>query len=110
TQEVLKKRIESWQQKAARYESEPKDDGKGEGRKELMARALAAEHQYELAMSKYHNFEYGSAAFQIAIVLASSYLITSVIFLLWGAFGLGGIGVFFVVMAITVPNFHLFGH
>ena len=27
-----------------------------------------------------------------------------------GAIGVGGIGVFFVVMAIAVPNFHLFGH
>ena len=34
-------------------------------------------------MAKYHNFEFGSAAFQIAIVLASSYLITGVLYLLW---------------------------
>ena len=64
----------------------------------------------DLALAKYHNFEYGSAAFQIAIVLASSYLITGVAYLLWGALGVGGIGVFFVAMAIAVPNFHLFGH
>lgn len=110
TKELLQKRIESWQSRAARYESEPKPDGKGEGRKELMARALSAEKHRDVAMAKYHNFEYGSAAFQIAIVLASSYLITGVIYLLWGALGLGGIGVFFVVMAIAVPGFHLFGH
>ncbi len=41
TKELLKKRIEGWQSRAARYESEPKPDGKGEGRKELMARAIA---------------------------------------------------------------------
>jgi hypothetical protein len=110
TQDLLKKRIEGWQSRAARYESEPKPDGKGEGRKELMARAIAAENKRDLALAKYHNFEYGSAAFQIAIVLASSYLITGVAYLLWGALGVGGIGVFFVVMAIAVPNFHLFGH
>jgi hypothetical protein len=110
TKAVLKKRIEGWQARAARYESEPKSDGKGEGRKELMARAISAEKKRDVAMAKYHKFEYGSAAFQIAIVLASSYLITSVVYLLWGALGLGGIGVFFVVMAIAVPNFHLFGH
>ena len=110
TKAVLKKRIEGWQARSARYESEPKSDGKGEGRKELMARAISAEKKRDVAMAKYHKFEYGSAAFQIAIVLASSYLITSVVYLLWGALGLGGIGVFFVVMAIAVPNFHLFGH
>ena len=110
TKALLQKRIESWQSRAARYESEPKPDGKGEGRKELMARAIAAEKKRDLALAKYHNFEYGSAAFQIAIVLASSYLITGVAYLLWGALGVGGIGVFFVAMALAVPNFHLFGH
>jgi hypothetical protein len=114
TQELLQKRIDGWVSRAARYESEPKADAKGnnvgEGRKELMARALAAEKKRDLALAKYHNFEYGSAAFQIAIVLASSYLITGVAYLLWSALGVGGIGAFFVVMALAVPNFHLFGH
>jgi hypothetical protein len=110
TKELLKKRVETWRATAARYESEPKADGKGEGRRELMARAISAEKKRDVAMAKYHNFEYGSAAFQIAIVLASSYLITGVVYLLWGALGLGGIGIFFVVIAIAVPNFHLFGH
>jgi len=110
TQELLKKRVNDWQARAARYESEPKADGKGEGRKELMARARSAEEKRDTAMAKYHNFEYGSAAFQIGIVLASAYLITGVAYLLWGALGLGGIGAFFVVMAMAVPNFHLFGH
>jgi hypothetical protein len=109
TQEVLKKRIEAWQQRAARYESEPKADGKGEGRKELMARAQAAEHKRDTAMSKYHYFEYGSTTFQIAIVLASSYLISGVIYLLWGAAGFTGVGIFFVVIAFVAPHVHLFG-
>ena len=55
-------------------------------------------------MAKYHNFEFGSAAFQIAIVLASSYLITGVIYLLWGAAGLGVIGILFTVIGIAAPN------
>jgi hypothetical protein len=33
-----------------------------------------------------------------------------VTYLLWGTLGLGGIGVFFVVVAMAVPGFHLFGH
>ena len=74
--ELLEKRVNDWKERAARYESEPKPNNKGEGRKELMARALQAEAKRDVALAKYHNFEFGSAAFQIAIVLASSYLIT----------------------------------
>lgn len=110
TKELLRKRMDAWRATAARYESEPKADGKGEGRRELASRAIDAEKKRDVGLAKYHNFEYGSAAFQIAIVLASAYLITGVLYLLWGALGLGGIGVFFVVMAIAVPTFHLFGH
>ena len=110
TQEQLKKRIEGWATRAARYESEPKADGKGEGRKELMARAIEAEKKRDIAMAKYHKYEYGSAAFQIAIVLASSYLVTGVIYLLWGAMGVGGIGVFFVLMALTMSSAGVVAH
>src|SRR5437762_10132073 len=90
--EVLEKRINEWRERAARYESEPKPNGKGEGRKELMARALKAESNRDVALVKYHNFELGSAAFQLAIVLASSFLIPGVIYLLRGAAGLGVLG------------------
>ena len=102
--DVLEKRINEWRERAARYESEPKPNGKGEGRTELMARAIEAGHQRDHAMAKYHNFEFGSAAFQIAIVLASSYLITGVIYLLWGAAGLGVLGLFFTAIGIAAPH------
>jgi hypothetical protein len=103
---ILQKQITVWETRAARYESELETQ---EGRKELAARAKALQAKSKLTMAQYHNFEYGSAAFQIAIVLASSYLVTGVIYLLWGAFGLGGVGVFFMAMALAVPDFHLFG-
>src|SRR5262245_58297761 len=93
--EVLERRIQAWRARAATYESEPKPGGLGEGRKELSARAIAAQDKRDLAMAKYHHFELGSAAFQIAIVLASSYLITGVVYLLWGAAGVGVVGIFF---------------
>lgn len=108
--DLLDKRITEWKDRAARYESEPKPDGKGEGRKELMARAIAAGHVRDLALAKYHNFEFGSAAFQIAIVLASSYLITGVIYLLWGAAGLGALGLLFTAIGVVAPHaLSLFG-
>jgi Domain of unknown function (DUF4337) len=106
--EILGKRVDGWKARAATYESEPKPNGKGEGRKELMARALAAEAKRDLAMAKYHKFEYGSAAFQIGIVLASSYLITGVVHLLWGACGLGMLGVLFSMVGMFAPTMHVF--
>ena len=48
----------------------------GEGRKELAARAKVAEHERDLSLAAYHHFEVGSAALQIAIVLASAEVIT----------------------------------
>ena len=105
--ELLEKRANLWKTRAARYESEPETQ---EGRKELAARAKALEAKSALAMARYHNFEFGSAAFQIAIVLASSYLITGVIYLLWGAGGLGVIGLLFTAIGLIAPNaLHLFG-
>ncbi|HJU31097.1 MAG TPA: DUF4337 domain-containing protein [Hyphomicrobiaceae bacterium] len=102
--EILSKRVTEWRDRAARYESEPKPNNKGEGRKELMARALQAEARRDLALAKYHNFEFASAAFQIAIVLASSYLITGVVYLLWGAGGVGALGLLFALLGMAAPN------
>jgi hypothetical protein len=99
---ILEKQANGWKTRAARYESEPETQ---EGRKELSARAKALEAQSALALVKYHNFEFGSAAFQIAIVLASSYLITGVVYLLWGAAGLGAVGLLFTgagVLAVDI--------
>ena len=105
--ELLEKRVGEWKTRAARYESEPDTQ---EGRKELMARAKALEAKSAYAAAKYHNFELASAAFQIAIVLASSYLITGVIYLLWGAGGLGVLGLFFTAIGLAAPNaLHFFG-
>jgi hypothetical protein len=105
--DLLEKRASAWKTRAARYESEPETQ---EGRKELSARAKALEEKSDLALSKYHNYEFGSAAFQIAIVLASSYLITQVVYLMWGAIGVGGIGLVFTAFGLLAPNaLHLFG-
>jgi ATP-dependent exoDNAse (exonuclease V) alpha subunit len=99
--EAVKKQVESWKKTAERYQSEPETN---EGRKELMARAKDLGKKSEYALAKYHNFEFGSAAFQIAIVLASSYLITGVIYLLWGAAGLGVVGLLFTAIGVAAPH------
>ena len=88
---ALQKQIEDWQKTAARYRSEPET---GEGTEQLSERAKHAEHERDLATAKYHHFELGSAAFQIAIVLASATIITGIFTLAWiaGLLTLAGLG------------------
>jgi hypothetical protein len=74
--EFVQKKIDEYRATAARYEDEPdKDDPgnplKGEGRKQLTARARDYEAQREEAAKKDPNFDFSEALFQIAIVLAS---------------------------------------
>jgi hypothetical protein len=105
--EVLQKRVDAWKARGARYESEPETQ---EGRKELSAKAKMFEAKSAVALEKYHIFEYGSGAFQIAIVLASSYLITGVMYLLWGAGGLGVLGLLLTGIGVVAPGLmHIFG-
>lgn len=74
---AMEKQIAEWNQTAARYRSEPDAaDGKGEGTEELSRRAVEAEHNRDEMLSKYHNYEFASAAFQIGIVIASAAVIT----------------------------------
>ena len=102
---AMQDRIAKWRATAARYESEPgkpikdakgKDTGQfepGEGRKELIERAKAAEVIRDKYGRKHVRFEFATGAFQIAIVLASASIITGMAALLWGASGLGAIGI-----------------
>lgn len=87
---AIDKQIAAWRATAARYDDEPDT---GEGRKQLMARAQAAEHSRDTNMAKYHHFELASAAFQVGIVLASAAVITGVIALAFtaGALSIGGL-------------------
>jgi hypothetical protein len=104
----LEKRVADWKADIARYQSEPKLNAKGEndgeGRNELSERAKEAGKKRDYALAQYHQFEISSAAFQIAIVLASAYLITSAIYLLWATGLLGVIGVVFGLVGLFAPN------
>jgi Domain of unknown function (DUF4337) len=88
---ALAKQVETWEKTAARYRSEPET---GEGTEQLAKRAKDAEHARDEATDKYHHYEYASAMFQIAIVLASATIITGMIWLAWvsGLLMLAGIG------------------
>jgi hypothetical protein len=74
--EFAEKKMEEYRATAARYEDEPDQDDpgnplKGEGRKQLTARAKDYEAQREQAQKQDPNFDFSEALFQIAIVLAS---------------------------------------
>ena len=74
--DFMQKKVEEYRATADRYEDEPdkKDPDnplKGEGRKQLTARAKDFESQREQAQKQDPNFDFAEALFQIAIVLAS---------------------------------------
>lgn len=99
---AAQKQIDTWQKTAAHYRSEPKT---GEGAQQLMAQARRAEEERDHATARYHHYELASAAFQIAIVLASATIITGIIALAWisGLLTLAGI----VVTALGYFSPHL---
>ena len=72
----LQSKIDQYKETAARYESEPDPQDpnnplKGEGRKQLSARAQDFEVKRDRAQMQDPNFDFAEALFQIAIVLAS---------------------------------------
>jgi len=101
TRAALQKQIDDWQKTAARYRSEPET---GEGTEQLSERAKHAEEERNLATAKYHHFEIASAAFQIAIVLASATIITGIVVLAWisGVLTLAGVAV--MVLGVLSPH------
>jgi hypothetical protein len=95
------KQIDVWKKTVARYESEPETN---EGRKELMARAQAAEHDRDHQLAKYHAYELASAAYQIGIVLASAAVITTMMALAYAAGALGIFGLAFTGLGMFRPE------
>jgi hypothetical protein len=98
---AVKAQIDKWKETAQRYESEPSTN---EGRKELAVRAHEYEAKREKARAAYHNFEFGSAAFQLAIVLASAAAVTSVMWLAVVAGGLGVLGTILTGVGFLAPT------
>jgi hypothetical protein len=104
--DAVKKQIDTWRKTAERYQSEPETN---EGRKELAARAKKAEEKRDRSLASYHHYEVASAAVQIAIVLASAEVITSVIALGWASAALGVAAVAFCLIGYFWPMaVHLF--
>jgi hypothetical protein len=97
----MQKRIDAWKATAARYNDEPST---GEGRKQLVEKAKAAEHKRDTALARYHHYEVASAAFQIGIVLASATIITGMMVLGWGAGLLMLAGIAFTAIGLFAPH------
>jgi hypothetical protein len=97
----IAKAIDGWKKNVARYNDEPDT---GEGRKQLAERAKQAEEKRELALARYHQFEFASAAFQIGIVLASAEVITGMVALGWLSGFVGLIGLGFMALGLWVPH------
>jgi hypothetical protein len=100
TKAAVQKQIEDWQKTAARYRSEPET---GEGTEQLAERAKHAEEHRDLATAEYHHFELASAAFQIAIVLASATIITGILALAWISGLLMLAGIAFTALGVWAP-------
>jgi hypothetical protein len=98
---AVMKRLEDWKATVARYESEPATN---EGRKELIARAKAAEEARDRALATDNMYDVASAALQLAIVLASASVVVGVSWLAWAAGGLGIVGVIFAVIGWFAPT------
>ncbi|WP_426958144.1 DUF4337 family protein [Muricoccus radiodurans] len=98
---ATERQIAAWRSTADRWESEP---ATGEGRRELSARARAAEAVRDRKMSAYHMYEYGSAAFQVAIVVASASIVTGVPLLAVGGALLGVIGLALSGLGFFAPE------
>jgi ABC-type nickel/cobalt efflux system permease component RcnA len=98
---AMSKQIDEWTKTAARYRSEPETR---EGTTELAERAMEAEHERDLALARYHNYELASAAFQIGIVLCSAAVVTGMLALAWGATGVAFLGVLFTSLGLFAPH------
>src|SRR5437660_11235082 len=104
--QAAKDQVAKWKDTAQRYQSEPETN---EGRDQLAARAKDAEKKRDRSLAAYHQYEFASAAVQIAIVLASASIIAEIVALAWIGAGLGVLGAVFCVIGFFVPTaVHLF--
>jgi hypothetical protein len=97
---TVTKKIEDWDKRIKRWESDPGH----EGMKELSEKAKGLEKKRDHQLEQYHNYEIASAALQIAIVLASASIITSMTALAWLSGGVGLIGIALMVIGFFAPE------
>ena len=84
------KKIREIAAKIERYESDPE---KGEGKKELMAKARDIEAERAVAEMRSPWYTYSNAAFQIAIVILAASMLTMSKRMYWIGIGLGAFAI-----------------
>jgi hypothetical protein len=102
--EAIKKTISEWRATADRYDSEPET---GEGRKELSVKAKALEAARDEAAAANGTYDLASSALQLGILLASSAVVTSIMWLAYLGGGLGVLGGICGALGLWAP--HLLG-
>lgn len=99
--DARQKQLAEWRKTADRYESDPASK---EGRRELAERAKTTTELRDQKLTVYHEFEYSSAALQLAIVMASAAIITETILLEIVSAGLGLVGLGFALVGWLAPR------
>lgn len=94
---LLEGDLDKYRKTVARYEDEPDvtalgDATRGEGKRQLQARAKAYQEARQLAETKNNSFDFAKMALQLGIVLGSVSILASSRQLLWLAGGLGVVG------------------
>jgi uncharacterized protein DUF4337 len=92
-------KIKRHRAEAARMKSEPQA---GDGADQLFPKAKALEAERDIAMRKDPYFDWSQALIQIAIVLASVYLIIGNFLLLGLSGGLAGLGILLMLNGFTL--------
>lgn len=99
TRAEAQKKIDAYRKNVARYETEPETQ---EGKKELLARAKAAEQLRDHALKQDPYFDYAEVLLQIAIVLASVAIVSGISWLVLGSAFLGILGTLLMINGFTL--------
>jgi hypothetical protein len=111
-QASAQKRLAEYKATVARYDSEPdrehpNDLLKGEGKKEIKARAEAFEAAFEQASERDNNFDFAEVLLQLALVLGSVAILTLNRWILILAAGAGALGTLLtlngVLLLVALP-------
>jgi len=101
-QEAMAKQIEVWTGTVARLEKDPKNPQDSVGA--ILERARSATEGRELSNHRLEHYELSSGLLQIAIVLASAAIITSIAALIWLSVSLGLIGAVLMAFGFLAPT------
>src|SRR5579871_6632208 len=100
-QEAAAKLLNELKTTVANFEHDPKKPE--DSLDKIQERATAAVEARELANRRLEHYELGSGLAQIAIVLASAAIITTVSALMWMSIGLGAIGAIILGIGFLAP-------